>query len=271
MTSNFHHWLKEQLTAIVAVQKCTFNRADNFTGTGGTKADLNIHLWTGARIGVYCIDAPTKPRQLKAMLQSEATHGAGTLFLIAAHLIPPDKHISTLPDWLEALHRLTNERIYSYAHQAGDHSLREVHFESTGIVSEYKTVYGPAVRFGGFRYSRQTVNHNPLKGLWILADFGAKAFWKAPSDGRRTSPPPRYHWHQHNAETPFAPPTDDLSESYRLLGIKPEATREEAKSAFRQLALSLHPDTSTLEVQEAEARFKALTAAYTLIKTVNNW
>lgn len=269
MTSNFHHWLKEQLTAIVAVQKCTFNRPDSFTGAN-TKADLNIYTWTGARIGVYCLAEPTKPRQLKSMLQSEASHGAGSLFLVAANLIPPDKHISTLPDWLEALHRLNHERIYSYAHQAGNYSLREIHFESTGIVSEYKAIYGPEVRFGGFRYSRQNVHHNPLKGLWILADFGAKAFWKGPTERRRV-PPPRYHWHQQGAEATPNPHQDTLAESYRLLGIHPQATREEVKSAFRQLALSLHPDTSALEVQEAEARFKALTAAYTFIKTANNW
>jgi curved DNA-binding protein CbpA len=62
-----------------------------------------------------------------------------------------------------------------------------------------------------------------------------------------------------------------LEQCYANLGVKPDASKDEVKSAFRKLAIEVHPDTSELPKEEAEMRFKALSEAYDYIKTVNDW
>ena len=51
---------------------------------------------------------------------------------------------------------------------------------------------------------------------------------------------------------------------YEVLGVKPEASAEEIRKAYRKLAKELHPDLNPGK-PEAEARFKSVTAAYDLL------
>jgi DnaJ-class molecular chaperone len=51
---------------------------------------------------------------------------------------------------------------------------------------------------------------------------------------------------------------------YAILGVKREATQEEIRSAYRQLAKKLHPDLNPGDKQ-AEEKFKQVSAAYDLL------
>jgi DnaJ-class molecular chaperone len=51
---------------------------------------------------------------------------------------------------------------------------------------------------------------------------------------------------------------------YAILGIKREATQDEIRTAYRQLAKKLHPDLNPGDKQ-AEAKFKQVSAAYDLL------
>jgi DnaJ-class molecular chaperone len=54
---------------------------------------------------------------------------------------------------------------------------------------------------------------------------------------------------------------------YQYLGIKPTATAEEIKRAYRKLAALFHPDhQSSNRRHAAEARMKELNAAYALLR-----
>src|SRR5271165_5149800 len=51
---------------------------------------------------------------------------------------------------------------------------------------------------------------------------------------------------------------------YQVLGVKPEATADEIRKAYRKLAKQLHPDLNPGK-PEAEARFKSVSTAYDLL------
>jgi curved DNA-binding protein CbpA len=51
---------------------------------------------------------------------------------------------------------------------------------------------------------------------------------------------------------------------YQVLGVKPDASAEEIRKAYRQLAKQFHPDLNPGK-PEAEARFKSISAAYDLL------
>src|SRR5437660_2946886 len=51
---------------------------------------------------------------------------------------------------------------------------------------------------------------------------------------------------------------------YEVLGVKPDASADDIRKAYRKLAKQFHPDLNPGK-PEAEARFKAVSAAYDLI------
>src|ERR671931_1806631 len=51
---------------------------------------------------------------------------------------------------------------------------------------------------------------------------------------------------------------------YEVLGVKPDASVDEIRKTYRKLAKQFHPDLNPGK-PEAEARFKAISAAYDLL------
>ena len=53
-------------------------------------------------------------------------------------------------------------------------------------------------------------------------------------------------------------------EPYSVLGVKRDATQDEIRTAYRQLAKKLHPDLNPGD-RQAEEKFKQVAAAYDLL------
>ena len=69
---------------------------------------------------------------------------------------------------------------------------------------------------------------------------------------------------------------DPLTEAYRTLGVKPSASNEEVKRAYREKAKSCHPDilrsqgASERKIAEATERMARVNAAWTAISRERN-
>lgn len=57
----------------------------------------------------------------------------------------------------------------------------------------------------------------------------------------------------------------DLKDYYGILGVNVDASAEDIKKAFRQLALQHHPDHNRGNVEEAESKFKEINEAYEVL------
>jgi DnaJ-class molecular chaperone len=53
---------------------------------------------------------------------------------------------------------------------------------------------------------------------------------------------------------------------YRVLGLSPSASADEAKQAYRKLAMKWHPDKNPTNRAEAEKKFKEVSEAYRMIQ-----
>ena len=49
---------------------------------------------------------------------------------------------------------------------------------------------------------------------------------------------------------------------YKILGVKENASNNELRKAFCKLSIELHPDTTSLEVDEAKSKFQEVLEAY---------
>jgi len=59
----------------------------------------------------------------------------------------------------------------------------------------------------------------------------------------------------------------DYKDYYSILGVSSNASDEEIKKAFRQLALKHHPDHNPSNIGEAEAKFKEINEAYEVLSS----
>ena len=64
-------------------------------------------------------------------------------------------------------------------------------------------------------------------------------------------------------QRPAAAPAS--ADYYKILGVKRTANDREIKKAFRKLSLKWHPDKNPDNKEEAEAKFKSIAEAYTVL------
>lgn len=292
-------WLKDQLTPLVNVKRCTFAQT---TGMGITepvrRPDVIVQLWTGINAHIHLLDQPMNTRTIRRIVEDATNMGIATLFLVDVKLLPRSGERVLFDKWFMAIYALTN-RLYAYKLEAGAPMIGELHFTPVGRTVEVETHYGAKIAIHELRCFRQSVKPHIIKGFWMVADFGTDTAQKpAPAAGsgytdndhsRRQQyhpPPPSSNGsHPHPASNgtsgygasssrtstrPTAPKTK-LETAYETLGIQINASRDDVKAAFRKLAFEVHPDVSELPKAEAEVRFKLLSEAYEYIKTNRGW
>lgn len=228
--------------------------------------DLLVVTWTGKAAKCHILDEPLKTRHIKGIARQYTNAGSPVLFIVHVELLPALDETTVPPQWLRAVHALTDGRIYAYSLHGGDPHLYEMHFEPTPAGDRFKLVFGAEVTVGDIRFNRITVKERFIKGDWLITVIGDGRYWE---NGTRRAPFTERSRRWKPGHTPKA--DTRLVRCYRLLGVEPGTRRKEVKAAYRRMARKFHPDTSDLEREEAEIKFKELTDAYNTINEANGW
>jgi hypothetical protein len=288
MKAEVKRWLAAQISAVPSVRSCLIDR----------EADLVVRTWSATVTFVYLLDELVKPRQLRKIIHDNSRVGVGTLFLLAAELVPRDGSKLEPHETLLALHALHRDKLYTYRLENGAASVGQVHFKSYGRMHEVEVWYGPAVDIQHLPCYRVWVKTpHSVKGDWLIATFGTETFWKhadyaagreAMRRQQRGGFTRRATWSAAGwnggprlDEEPASPPPADpppangrhahLDTCYARLGVHGGASSDEVKAAFRRRARELHPDVSPLPKEQAEKQFRLLNEAYAFIKISNGW
>ena len=57
---------------------------------------------------------------------------------------------------------------------------------------------------------------------------------------------------------------------YKVLGVKEDASNHELRKAFCKLSIELHPDTKSLELEDAKSKFQKVLEAYENLNNINS-
>lgn len=265
--------LAQHLKKLNSVKNCSLTNA----------GVLSANLWSGSAVHVHDLDQPIKPRQIRKILQETTRLGIGALFIVAQTLVPPDGERCEPAEWLQAIHELSGERLYTYRMEGSRLLLGQVHMKAYG--GNLREIwYGPDIEPMALPFYRLWAKSPAVRGDWLVANFGNELFWKGQKfrvdrdvDTQRYEGQRVKGWSSEQVFGAYADRTMPLLQetklelAYKLLGVGKAATADEVKAAFRKLARECHPDTSRLPKEEAEHRFHAINEAYAYIRQTNGW
>ncbi|MEO0561969.1 MAG: DnaJ domain-containing protein [Chloroflexota bacterium] len=271
-------WLQAQIKQLPSVRACALSRGS---------ADLRIRTWMGMSVSVYFIDGVPNLRALRRELQDNTRAYSATMFVALHRLMPADKTRLIPEEWMQALHDLNSGRIYTY--MPGQSGMHQVHFDHLPDGTQREAWHGGPVEFEKLRITKASTSVRALRGTnYMMGDFGGNPYWTNRNFRaerlnerywRQRQRVGGYVWGQYDVGGMPGGATDaalnrahsPLQHSYMVLGIEMDASRDEVKAAYRQMARQFHPDTSELPTNEAQERFHEISTAYEYIKVTQQW
>ncbi|MCY3947079.1 MAG: J domain-containing protein [Anaerolineaceae bacterium] len=271
MNPTLRDWLCQQLRPMVDVRFCMPPPAALSQARPNAPA-LRVGLWTGVFIHVHSLTTAPKARQLRRLLQEDEEASCASLFTMAVTLAPQADQTFKPPDWMLALHSLGQEQIYVGFVRDRTPGLQPFHLEPLNGGLRHVARFGPSLLPRRLHVGRVSIRHRSVRGFWNLAHFGVEPFWQQAAQERFANARRIDGDTGQGVAGRHAEPGDHiLLRSYALLGLQPDAAREEVQEAWRREAFNLHPDVSALPVDVAEERFRALSEALERIRAARGW
>ena len=226
--------------------------------------DLVIETWMNSRLHIYLLGRAVKPRQIKNILKQNTSASIGTLFLVAARLLPGDSFCGRLQDWQDDLRALYQGAIFAYDETQDGLRLIQVNLDETQNRGEFLVWHSRDFPCDSVSVRRRDYQTN-IRGSWLVGDIASPQFKRRISEERARQ---RFHYQTQGAQPGDGEP---INAAYLALEIEVGAGQEAVKEAFRKLARQYHPDVSDHDKGEAEQRFKEVKRAYDRIRTQRRW
>lgn len=278
MSQVIAHWLRQQFVNVADVKRASIEPDSSIIYQTHT-ADLVVSTWMGARLYVYLLPDVPKVRDIRNTVKENTRSGIGSLFIVNVALLPDHESVIKLTDWQDHLQSLNDSYIYAYGlNDENKLSVKQVHFNPLNRQNEWRVWH-----FNDFKIDNVTVRKREvqegLRGKWYVGDITSSAYKRQVNNERANQ---RFHYRTKytqdtangaGANNPIdrRKREDELAPYYALLGVDKDASEKEIKSAFRQMAIKVHPDVSALPRSEAEKRIKQLNEAYEAIKKFHGW
>lgn len=226
------------------VRQIESSRTATVAHDGGDNVLIALH--SGELISIYLIETVIPPYEMRTTLQENSKAGIHTLFILWGEMFIPQHNDTFEPaDWMSALLRLYNHKIYAFDVYGKDIRIFPVYFERTrnGLWHVRHESDIDVTRLGV--EGVELLHPSELRGTWLIADFD------------HDTP---QHYQQRNAYA-LLPPR--LLAAYHTLGISPSGNLMAVKAAYWRLARLYHPDVNSSP--EAHRHMQVINAAYETI------
>ena len=233
----------------------------------GHEPDLLVETWMNSRLYVYIIERPPKTREIRAILRQNTGASIGTLFLVAADLLPGDGYCGKLQAWQDNLRSLHLGAVYAFERTKGSANLLQINFDETTQRNQFIVWHTRDFPCDAVSARRREVQSG-LRGSWIIGDIASPRFKRRIDEERAQK---RFHYRTRRNLALDSQRAETINAAYLALEIEVGAGQDAVKEAFRKLAREYHPDVSAHDKGEAERRFKEVQSAYQRIKTHRRW
>ncbi len=277
MTDAIARWIRATFAMVPDVSRAT-TEADPSVIYKTHQADIVVSTWMGARLYVYLVKKAPKIRDIKNILRDNSRGSIGTIFLVDRALLPSDDQQTKMLDWYEALSSLNHDFIYTYYLDDNEIKITQAHFSPVNGKEIYRVWYLPEFSIEKVTVRSREVTEGNVRGRWHLGDIASPDYKRRMGHERANQ---RFHYRtkytqdvpkdKRNGRTHYNGNDAQLAKYYQLIGVQKDASEQEIKTAFRQMALKVHPDVSALPRQEANERIKQLNEAYEYIKQYHGW
>lgn len=226
------------------VRQIESSRTATVAHDGGDNVLIALH--SGELISIYLIETVIPPYEMRTTLQENSKAGIHTLFILWGEMFIPQHNDTFEPaDWMSALLKLYNNKIYAFDVYGKDIRIFPVYFERTlsGLWHVRHESDIDVTRLGVDWV--ELLHPSELCGSWLIADF------------EHDTP---HHHQQRNIYPPLSPL---LLAAYGTLGLAPSVGLMSVKAAYWRLARLYHPDVNPSP--EAHRHMQAINAAYETI------
>lgn len=198
---------------------------------------------TGESAALHIIERYMSLGEIEYILTEDARAGYYSMLILWADMfMPSDGQVYQADDWMVALLQLYGGKIYAYDAWRNAPHIFNVHFQRIHGSHDYEIRHGADVRIGQISIDTIETTVPGFTGFWRVARFDGSshhtAHWTPPTEHQRSSV--RYY--------------------FNLLGLNTDATREDVKLAYRQMARKHHPDLNPNE--DTTHRMQQINNAY---------
>ncbi len=206
-----------------------------------------VDLKNGQSVVVHLYGRHLPMPELFDIFAVDSKMKAHTLPLLLCHwIIPENGHEYEPPAWIDALHTLFGNRIYTYDVDGPDTFIYPVTFDRQRNKTERLVRYGAAIKNLNLDCATVKFTDPMLAGVWRIAHFQDVPFFEPAKE---------------EIKTPLKPTINPaLLPYYRLLDLEISADWETVKKQYRQLARKYHPDIN--KSRQATELMQAINEAY---------